>query len=112
MLACYCLQGKQLASGVIGLLTCHSHYNVSVINTTPCARLLSRHLLEQRIPTQPCEWQPTHTPAGLMHRQYLTHTHMPDTDTLFHLNLPDQTMRLFPLRHCHSPRGRTHHRAW
>ena len=57
MLACYCLQGKQLASGVIGLLTCQSHYNVSGINTTPCARLLFRHPLDQRIPTHTCEWQ-------------------------------------------------------
>src|SRR4029434_9712204 len=54
MLACYCLQGKQLASGVIGLLTCQSHYNVSGINRTPCARLL-RHPLAQRIPTEACE---------------------------------------------------------
>src|SRR4029434_2698511 len=51
MLACYYSQGKQLASGVIGLLNCQSHYNVSVINTTPCARLLLRHPLDQRIPT-------------------------------------------------------------
>ena len=55
MLACYCLQGKQLASGVIGLLTCQSHYNVSVINTTPCARLLLHHLLDQRIVTDTSE---------------------------------------------------------
>ena len=55
MLACYCLQGKQLASGVIGLLTCQSHYNVSGINRTPCARLLLRHPLAQRIPTEACE---------------------------------------------------------
>src|SRR4029434_4684265 len=61
MLACYCLQGKHLASGVIGLLTCQSHYNVSVINTTPCARLLLCHPLDQRIPTQTCEWALTHT---------------------------------------------------
>src|SRR4029434_10286294 len=52
MLACYCLQGKQLASGMIGLLTCQSHYNVSGINRTPCARLLLRHPLAQRIPTE------------------------------------------------------------
>src|SRR4029434_6247949 len=51
MLACYYSQGKQLASGVIGLLTCQSHYNVSVINTTPCARLLLPQLLDQRIAT-------------------------------------------------------------
>src|SRR4029434_5310059 len=51
MLACYCLQGKQLASGVIGLLTCQSHYNVSGINRTRRARLLLRHPLAQRIPT-------------------------------------------------------------
>src|SRR4029434_10930158 len=51
MLACYCLQGKQLASGVIGLLTCQSHDNVSGINRTPSARLLLRHPLVQRIPT-------------------------------------------------------------
>src|SRR4029434_6856046 len=49
MLACYYLQGKQLASGVIGLLTCQSHYNVSGINRTPPARLLLRHPLDQRI---------------------------------------------------------------
>src|SRR4029434_9362540 len=55
MLACYYSQDKQLASGVIGLLTCQSHYNVSGINRTPCARLLLRHPLDQRIPT--CEWQ-------------------------------------------------------
>src|SRR4029434_5429869 len=55
MLACYCLQGKQLASGVIGLLICQSHCNVSGINTTPCTRLLLRHPLDQRIPTEPCE---------------------------------------------------------
>src|SRR4029434_2831795 len=55
MLACYYPQGKQLASGVIGLLTCQSHYNVSVINTTPCARLFLRHLLDQRILTCTCE---------------------------------------------------------
>ena len=55
MLACYCLQGKQLASGVIGLLTCQSHYNVSGINRTPCARLLLRHPLAQHIPTEACE---------------------------------------------------------
>src|SRR4029434_9518395 len=55
MLACYCLQGKQLASGVIGLLTCQSHYNVSGINRTPCARLLLRHPLAQHIPTDVCE---------------------------------------------------------
>ena len=35
MLACYCLQGKQLASGVIGLLTCQSHYNVSGYKQNP-----------------------------------------------------------------------------
>src|SRR4029434_2520485 len=52
MLACYCLQGKQLA---IGLLTCQSHYNVSGINRTPCARLLLRYPLAQRIPTEMCE---------------------------------------------------------
>src|SRR4029434_9140527 len=51
MLACYYPQGKQLASGVIALLTCQSHYNVSVINTTPCARLLLCHPLDQRIAT-------------------------------------------------------------
>ena len=51
MLACYYPQGKQLASGVIGLLTCQSHYNVCIINTTPCARLLLRHPLDQRIAT-------------------------------------------------------------
>ena len=56
MLACYCLEGKQLASGVIGLLTCQSHYNVSGINRTPCARLLLRHTLAQRIPTEACEF--------------------------------------------------------
>ena len=55
MLACYYSQGKQLASGVIGLLNCQSHYNVSGINTTPCARLLLRHPLDQRIPTRTCE---------------------------------------------------------
>src|SRR4029434_7267955 len=55
MLACYCLQGKQLTSGVIGLLTCQSHYNVSGIHSTPCARLLLRHPLAQRIPTEACE---------------------------------------------------------
>src|SRR4029434_3891163 len=55
MLACYYSQGKQLASGVIGSLTCESHYNVSVINTTPCARLLLCHPLDQRIPTQTCD---------------------------------------------------------
>src|SRR4029434_4831730 len=55
MLACYYSQGKQLASGVIGLLTCQSHHNVSVINTTPCARLLLCHPLDQRIPTQRCK---------------------------------------------------------
>src|SRR4029434_8293562 len=55
MLACYCLQGKQLASGVIGFLTCQSHYNVSGINRTPRARLLLRHPLAQRIPTEACE---------------------------------------------------------
>src|SRR4029434_307652 len=55
MLACYCLQGKQLASGVIGLLTCQSHYNVSGINRTPRASLLLRHPLAQRIPTCRCE---------------------------------------------------------
>src|SRR4029434_11161808 len=55
MLACYCLQGKQLASGVIDRSTNQSHYNVCGINTTPCARLLLRHPLAQRIPTEPCE---------------------------------------------------------
>src|SRR4029434_8259289 len=55
MLACYYLQGKQLASGVIGLLTCQSHYNVSGINRTPRARLLLRHPLDQRILTRRCE---------------------------------------------------------
>src|SRR4029434_10565389 len=55
MLACYYSQGKQLASGVIGLLTCPSHYNVSGINTNPRARLLLRHSLTQRIPTRTCE---------------------------------------------------------
>src|SRR4029434_6002813 len=53
MLACYYSQGKQLTSGVIGLLTCQSHCNVSVINTTPCARLLLRHPLDQRIARSP-----------------------------------------------------------
>src|SRR4029434_2321475 len=62
MLACYNSQGKQLASGVIGLLTCQSHYNVSVINTTPCARLLLHHPLAQRIPTDACECSVTQTP--------------------------------------------------
>src|SRR4029434_1966630 len=42
MLACYYPQGKQLASGVIALLTCQSHYNVSVINTTPCIQCTYR----------------------------------------------------------------------
>src|SRR4029434_10842849 len=56
MLACYYSQGKQLASGVIVFLTCQSHYNVSGNNTTPCARLLLHHPLDQRILTQPCEW--------------------------------------------------------
>src|SRR4029434_2664342 len=63
MLACYCLQGKQLASGMIGLLTCQSHYNVSGINRTPCARLLLRHPLAQRIPTEACECSVTVRPA-------------------------------------------------
>src|SRR4029434_1355296 len=54
MLACYYLQGKQLASGVIGLLTCQSHYNVYGINRTPRARLLLRHPLDQRILTRTC----------------------------------------------------------
>src|SRR4029434_6510022 len=55
MLACYYSQGKQLASGVIGLLNCQSHYNVSGITRTPCARLLLRHPLAQRIPTEACQ---------------------------------------------------------
>src|SRR4029434_11194705 len=55
MLACYYPQGKQLPGGMIGLLTCQSHYNVSVINTTPCAIHLLCHPLNQRIPTQTCE---------------------------------------------------------
>src|SRR4029434_8130429 len=42
MLACYYPQGQQLASGVIGLLTCQSHYNTSVINTTPCIQCTYR----------------------------------------------------------------------
>src|SRR4029434_1942888 len=56
MLTCYYSQGKQLASGVIGLLTCQSHYNVSGINTTPCARLLLRHPLDQHMLTRTCAW--------------------------------------------------------
>ena len=48
------------ASGVIGLLTCQSHCNVSVINTTPCARLLLRHPLDQRIATLTSEWGMSH----------------------------------------------------
>src|SRR4029434_7183166 len=63
MLACYYPQGTQLASGVIGLLTCQSHYNVSVIKTTPCARLLLRHHLDQRIPTHTCESYVNPAPA-------------------------------------------------
>src|SRR4029434_7096321 len=67
MLACYYLQGKQLASGVIGLLTCQSHYNVSGINRTPHARLLLRHPLDQRIPTEPSECSVTLTLPAARH---------------------------------------------
>ena len=74
MLACFYPQGKQLASSVIGLLTCESHYNVSVINTTPCARLLLRHLLEQRIPTQSCEYAVTRTRPAAHHPNHVTST--------------------------------------
>src|SRR4029434_10264128 len=62
MLACYCLQGEQLASGVIDRSTNQSHYNISGINRTPRARLLLRHPLAQRIPTDACECSVTQTP--------------------------------------------------
>src|SRR4029434_10363894 len=54
MLACYYSQGKQLASGVIDRSTNQSHYNVSVIHTTPCATLFLCHLWDQRILTRTC----------------------------------------------------------
>src|SRR4029434_3123698 len=86
MLACYCLQGKQLASGVIGLLTCQSHDNVSGINRTPSARLLLRHPLAQRIPTCTSECSATHTPScrssvsftvpAALHSYLPNHTHL------------------------------------
>src|SRR4029434_10648639 len=128
MLACYYLQGKQLASGVIGLLTCQSHYNVSGINTTPCARLLLRHPLAQRIPTEPCErsvrilWGSTAHPTpclliafvwlylamwGTAHRlgHHTTHTQT-NTHTHTYLCLYTHTHTLIPFN---PPPPHTHH---
>src|SRR4029434_8974279 len=68
MLACYCLQGKQLASGMIDRSTNQSHYNVSGINRTPCARLLLRHPLAQCIPTEACECS-VRLPFGIVSSQ-------------------------------------------
>ena len=53
MLACYYPQGKQLASGVIGLLTCQSHYKRLRYQHNPMHQ--TRHPLDQCIATQKCE---------------------------------------------------------
>src|SRR4029434_6265242 len=81
MLACYYSQGKQLASGVIGLLTRQSNYNVSVINTTPCARLLLPHPLDQRIATLTSEWGMSHvcTPSCTSFTSPNHRSHTPGT---------------------------------
>src|SRR4029434_6835153 len=124
MLACYCLQGKQRASGVIGLLTCQSHYNVSGINRTPCARLLLRHPLAQRIPTEACECSVTHTQAHTLthtqtHTGTHTHTHT-HTHTLlqgyktkwhFHMGLNDLFSYVFHSRSRSTLAGKYKHHS-
>src|SRR4029434_5099247 len=96
MLACYYSQGKQLASGVIGLLTCQSHCNVSGINRTPCASLPLRHPLAQRIPTEACECSVTG--VLIIHTCILTHLHRVCT----HL-VPNHPHLSQPLHIPHSP---------
>src|SRR4029434_1198835 len=105
MIACYYSQGKQLASGVIGLFTCQSHYNDSVINTTPCARLLLRHSLDQRIPTRTCEWQVIFTLPAALH----LHSQSPDRVQLHFLHSPDPTPDTHPITQSNAPVSHTIH---